>query len=237
MQRYFISAEQFSEHDVLITGDDARHIGKVMRGKPGDKLIVSDGRAAILEPLVMDHEAKWNVTVAQSLPKGDKMETVIQRCTEIGAVSFVPFLSERTIVQYDAKKESKRLERWRKIAKEATEQSHRNRIPHVEQPLSWKGLLSSFGDYDLVCYCYEKEDGKQLGDVLKPFAKQHAPDTGAKVLSVVGPEGGFSEKETAQADEAGAVSVGLGKRILRAETAGMAALTCVLYESGEMGGM
>lgn len=254
MQRYFVSAEQFSEHAVVITGDDARHIGKVMRGKPGDKLIVSDGsskealvaidsieagevKATILEPLVMDREAKLNVTVAQSLPKGDKMETVIQRCTEIGAVSFVPFLSERTIVQYDAKKEGKRLERWRKIAKEAAEQSHRNRIPTVEQPLSWKGLLSSFGDYDLVCYCYEKEDGKHLKDVLKPFVGELAPDAGANVLIVVGPEGGFSEKETAQADEAGAISVGLGKRILRAETAGMAALTCVLYESGEMGGM
>lgn len=108
MQRYFVSAEQFSEHAVIITGDDARHIGKVMRGKPGDKLIVSDGnsrealaaiesidagevKAAIIEPLVMDHEARLNVTIAQSLPKGDKMETVIQRCTEIGAVSFVPF--------------------------------------------------------------------------------------------------------------------------------------------------
>lgn len=160
MQRYFVSAEQFNEHAVIITGDDARHIGKVMRGKPGDKLIVSDGNsrealveiesievgqvtANIVEPLEMDHEARIRVTVAQSLPKGDKMETVIQRCTEIGAVSFVPFLSERTIVQYDAKKEGKRLERWRKIAKEAAEQSHRNRIPSVEQPLSWKGLLSS----------------------------------------------------------------------------------------------
>lgn len=114
MQRYFVSAEQFNEHSVVITGDDARHIGKVMRGKPGDKLIVSDGNskealveiesieaqqvtANIVEPLEMDHEARIRVTVAQSLPKGDKMETVIQRCTEIGAVSFVPFLSERRL--------------------------------------------------------------------------------------------------------------------------------------------
>ncbi|MCZ1265577.1 MULTISPECIES: 16S rRNA (uracil(1498)-N(3))-methyltransferase [Paenibacillus] len=254
MQRYFVSAEQFNEHSVVITGDDARHIGKVMRGKPGDKLIVSDGNskealveiesieaqqvtANIVEPLEMDHEARIRVTVAQSLPKGDKMETVIQRCTEIGAVSFVPFLSERTIVQYDAKKEGKRLERWRKIAKEAAEQSHRNRIPSVEQPLSWKGLLSSFEGYSLVCYCYEKENGKQLRDALKPFVEQLAPGASAEVLIVVGPEGGFSERETIEADQAGAVSVGLGKRILRAETAGMAALTCVLYESGEMGGM
>ncbi|MCM3171040.1 RsmE family RNA methyltransferase [Paenibacillus sp. MER 99-2] len=254
MQRYFVSEEQFQERSVVITGDDARHISKVMRGKPGDKLIVSDGRTRealveiegieagevttnIVEPLEMDHEARIHVTIAQSLPKGDKMETVIQRCTEIGAVAFVPFLSERTIVQYDAKKESKRLERWGKIAKEAAEQSHRNRIPSIEQPLSWKGLLSSFEGYDLVCYCYEKENGKQLRDALKPFVEKLGPHDTANVLIVVGPEGGFSEKETVEADQAGAVSVGLGKRILRAETAGMAALTCVLYESGEMGGM
>lgn len=182
MQRYFVSAEQFSEHAVVITGDDARHIGKVMRGKPGDKLIVSDGsskealvaidsieagevKATILEPLVMDREAKLNVTVAQSLPKGDKMETVIQRCTEIGAVSFVPFLSERTIVQYDAKKEGKRLERWRKIAKEAAEQSHRNRIPIAEQPLSWKGLLSSLGTTILYVIVMKK----RTANILKMF--------------------------------------------------------------------
>lgn len=160
MQRYFVSTEQFTEHSVVIQGDDARHIGKVMRGKPGDQVIVSDGQARealveiesieagqvtahIVESLAMDHEARIRVTVAQSLPKGDKMETVIQKCTEIGAVAFVPFESERTIVQYDGKKEGKRLERWRKIAKEAAEQSHRNRIPSIEQPLSWKGLLSS----------------------------------------------------------------------------------------------
>ena len=156
MQRYFVSAEQLTEHSVVILGDDARHIGKVMRGKPGDKLIVSDGQsrealveiesieagqvtANIVESLKMNHEARIRVTVAQSLPKGDKMETVIQRCTEIGAVAFVPFLSERTIVQYDAKKEGKRLERWRKIAKEAAEQSHRNRIPSSSSHFPGKG--------------------------------------------------------------------------------------------------
>lgn len=254
MQRYFVSTEQFTEHSVVIQGDDARHIGKVMRGKPGDQVIVSDGQARealveiesieagqvtanIVESLAMDHEARIRVTVAQSLPKGDKMETVIQKCTEIGAVAFVPFESERTIVQYDGKKEGKRLERWRKIAKEAAEQSHRNRIPSIEQPLSWKGLLSSFEGYGLVCYCYEKEDGLQLRDAVKPFVEQLASDAAADVLVVVGPEGGFSEKEALEAEQAGAVSVGLGKRILRAETAGMAALTCILYESGEMGGM
>lgn len=254
MQRYFVSPEQLNENKVVITGEDARHISKVMRGKTGDKLIVSDGlsrealveitdieagavTAAVLEQLEMTHEPAFKVTVAQSLPKGDKMETVIQKCTEIGAVSFVPFISERTIVQYDAKKESKRLERWNKIAKEAAEQSHRNTVPEVAQPLGWKQLLSTFDRYDAVYFCYEKEEGLQLRDALKPFMQVLPTDHAPGVLLLVGPEGGFTEEECRQAEEAGAASVGLGRRILRCETAGMVALACILYESGEMGGV
>jgi len=256
MQRYFVTPAQFQGERVEITGDDARHITKVMRGRLGDQLIVSDGvsreavveiesieagsvAAVVVETLEMTQEPRLQVSIAQSLPKGDKMETVIQKCTEIGAVSFVPFLSERTIVQYDAKKEGKRLERWRKIAKEAAEQAHRNRVPSVEQPLSWKNLLASFSGYDAIYFCYEKEHGSQLRDMLKPFVEQALPELGSKasLLLVIGPEGGFSEEESRAAEEAGAVSVGLGKRILRCETAGMTALACALYESGEMGGV
>ena len=173
MQRYFVTPEQFEGDRVEITGDDARHITKVMRGRLGDKLIVSDGAsreamveiesieaagvfAVVIEPMEMTQEPRLQVSIAQSLPKGDKMETVIQKCTEIGAVSFVPFLSDRTIVQYDAKKEGKRLERWRKIAKEAAEQAHRNRIPSVEQPLSWKNLLAAFSGYDAVYFVMKR---------------------------------------------------------------------------------
>ncbi|WP_068784906.1 16S rRNA (uracil(1498)-N(3))-methyltransferase [Paenibacillus phocaensis] len=253
MQRYFVEPAQFRGQDVTIAGEDARHIGRVMRAKPGDKLIVSDGvsrevlaeitsiepqqvTAAILEELAGSGEPWLQVTVAQSLPKGDKMETVIQKCTEIGAASFLPFLSERTVVQYDSKKEEKRLARWQKIAKEAAEQAHRSRVPAVESPVKWEKLLAALPDYDLICLCYEKEEGQQLRDVLKPFAAALAPDAAVKVAVIVGPEGGFTEAEVQEAEAAGAVSVGLGRRILRTETAAMAALTCIMYESGEMGG-
>ncbi|GGN96852.1 RsmE family RNA methyltransferase [Saccharibacillus kuerlensis] len=253
MQRYFVEKEQFEENKVRILGEDARHIGRVMRGRPGDKIIVCDGAdrlvlaelesvetgeviAVAVEEIAEKSEARFRVDIAQSLPKGDKLETVIQKCTEIGANAFVPFLSERTVVQYDAKKEEKRLQRWSKIAKEAAEQSHRSRIPQVSQPLTYKQLLKTFGSYDLVLFCYEKEDGLQLRDIVRPFAEQR-PDGEANVLLVVGPEGGFAEREADEAAAAGAKIAGLGKRILRAETAGMAALSCILYESGEMGGI
>ena len=99
--------------------------------------------ADIVDLLPMDSEPVWSVTVAQSLPKGDKMELVIQKCTEIGAYAFLPFQSERMIVQYDGKKEAKRIERWSKIAKEAAEQAHRSRIPAVEPYCSWRELISA----------------------------------------------------------------------------------------------
>ncbi|WP_172194097.1 16S rRNA (uracil(1498)-N(3))-methyltransferase [Saccharibacillus qingshengii] len=253
MQRYFVEKEQFENDKVRILGDDARHIGKVMRGRPGDSIIVCDGAerlvlaeletveqgeviAAVIEEIAEKSEARFRVTIAQSLPKGDKLETVIQKCTEIGAAAFVPFLSERTVVQYDAKKEEKRLQRWSKIAKEAAEQSHRSRIPDVLQPLTYKQLLKTFANYDRVLFCYEKEDGQQLRDIVRPFAEER-PEGGANLLVVVGPEGGFSEREADEASAAGAKITGLGKRILRAETAGMTALSCILYESGEMGGI
>ncbi|WP_018756754.1 RsmE family RNA methyltransferase [Paenibacillus terrigena] len=254
MQRYFIAPEQFGEHSVMITGDDAHHISKVMRARVGEKFIVSDGAsqealveitdieasgvtAVIVERIALTQEPWLQVTVAQSLPKGDKMETVIQKCTEIGAVRFIPYISERTIVQYDAKKEAKRIERWGKIAKEAAEQAHRNRVPEVESTSTWKQMLARIASYDLVLFCYEKEEGLQLRDVVQPFIAGMDRNLAAQVLVMVGPEGGFTVQEMEAAEAAGAKSVGLGRRILRTETAAMVGLTCLLYESGEMGGV
>ncbi|MNI05230.1 Ribosomal RNA small subunit methyltransferase E [compost metagenome] len=250
MQRYFLPPEQLQEHTVTIEGDDAHHLHRVMRAEAGDEVICSNGSdrevrvritqidktvvtAEIVEELTMTAEPAVQVWIAQSLPKGDKMELVIQKGTEIGAARFLPFLSERTVVQYDAKKEAKRTERWMKIAKEAAEQAHRNRIPEIESVLTWKALLKQAELVDAAWICYEKEDGQQLKAAI-----QQAVVSGKRgsFLFAVGPEGGFSEQEIRQAEEAGFQSVSLGKRILRTETAAMVGLTCLLYELGEMGG-
>lgn len=267
MQRYFVPPEQFAEASVTITGDDAHHITRVMRGRVGDVVICSDGEsreakveitaigqgsveASIVEMIPMTQEAAVDVWIAQSLPKGDKLETVIQKCTEIGASRFVPFISERTVVQYDDKKEAKRLDRWNKIAKEAAEQAHRNRVPRVDASVSWKRLLELIPEVDAAYFCYEKQSTQQFRELLGlVFAgngqtEDKSADPGAttkaerrkKLLLIVGPEGGFTENEALQAEAAGAKAVGLGKRILRTETAAMVGLTCILYESGEMGG-
>lgn len=254
MQRYFIDPKQFGDREVAIVGDDAHHIVRVLRSEIGDECIVSDGQerealvrltslgkdrvtADIVELRPMTAEPAVEVWVAQSLPKGDKMELVIQKGTEIGASRFLPFVSDRTIVQLEPKKEGKKVERWQKIAKEAAEQAHRNRVPVVESPLSWKELLKRVEATDASWICYEKESGQELRSVIKQ-ALHTAPKSGGphRLLLVIGPEGGFTEQEVAAAEAAGCKSISLGRRILRTETAAMVGLTCILYEAGEMGG-
>ncbi|MBP1156351.1 MULTISPECIES: 16S rRNA (uracil(1498)-N(3))-methyltransferase [unclassified Paenibacillus] len=254
MQRYFIQPDQFTDETVNITGDDAHHLTRVMRSKPGDTCIVSDGidrealvRLRVVEPqqvvadvierLPMDNEPAVDVWVAQSLPKSDKMELVIQKGTEIGAAGFIPFVSERTVVQLDSKKEGKRLERWQKIAKEAAEQAHRNRVPAVESVLSWKELLRLAEEADAAWICYEKQSVQELrGQIRQAVSSRQDVSRRLKLLLMIGPEGGFSEREAEEAEAAGCRAVSLGKRILRTETAAMVGLTCILYETGEMGG-
>ncbi|WP_372662856.1 16S rRNA (uracil(1498)-N(3))-methyltransferase [Cohnella sp.] len=255
MQRYFVPPAQMEEYSVVLEGDDARHLAAVMRAKPGDCFIACDGngqdvlaqiitvdkdrvRAEITERLIAQAEMAWKVTVAQSLAKGDKLEIVIQKGTEAGAIAFQPFLSQRTVVQYDERKEAKRLERWRKIAKEAAEQSHRSVIPGIKTVSTWKSLLKQFTEYDLILFCYEEEGrvGSGLRALLSDYRTQFA-SINPRVLVVIGPEGGFTVQEAEAAVLAGAKLIGLGRRILRTETAALYALACLAYESGELGGI
>lgn len=250
MQRYFISKNQFVENKVHIVDEDAFHLIKVMRAKIEDQFIVSDGEtrdvlveieqitkskviALIIKNLDRMNEPNINVWIAQSLPKGDKMDTIIQKSTEIGAVRFIPFISERTIVQYDQKKTNKRMERWNKITKEAAEQAHRNRVPQINGISTWKELLKIIPEVDVSYVFYENEDQIYLKDMINNKTDNKKIPT---FLMVIGPEGGFTAKEISQLEEAGCHSVSLGKRILRTETAAMVGLTCMLYEYGEMGG-
>lgn len=260
MQRYFVHADQFQKDHVILDGEDAHHLIRVMRAREGERLIVSDGNkreviaeiiqieqdrviTRMIDELAMDKEPAVHVTIAQSLPKGDKMEMVIQKGTEIGAVRFIPFVSDRTIVQYDERREAKRLDRWRKIAKEAAEQAQRNRVPEVDAVLSWNEMLQRTEQYDLALICYEQvQDTQGLRPILRRFRNQLGSVNDLRllpnppsILLIVGPEGGFTEREAQEAVRAGAHLTGLGNRILRTETAALVGLSCMMYEFDEMG--
>lgn len=240
---------------VQIQGDDAFHIQNVMRAKVGDHVIVADGagqeaiaeivalskgtvEATYLELTKSAGEARIEVWLAQALPKGDKMEVVIQKGTEIGANRFIPFTSERTIVQYDAKKEAKRIERWARIAKEAAEQAHRGRIPTIESVSTWRELLAMVPNVTMAFICYEKENAQQFRELLQSVIPKDSASSNIpiQIMLIVGPEGGLTEVEIREAEQAGCRTISLGRRILRTETAAMVGLSCILYESGEMGG-
>lgn len=241
MQRYFVDPMQMEDTSVTIIGEDVNHIVKVMRFRIGDQVICCNGEGRdvlaaiaeiypdrvvlnVLEEINKSRELPVYVTIAQGLPKGDKMDWIIQKGTELGAFSFWPFTSRYTVVKLDEKKEKKRVERWGKIAKEAAEQSHRSLIPSVASPLGWKELLARVSSFDYALFAYEKEEET-------PFSKalQGIP-SGASILLVIGPEGGFSEEEAGEAEGSSMVRVSLGRRILRTETASMYGLSCVSYE-------
>jgi 16S rRNA (uracil1498-N3)-methyltransferase len=245
MQRYFVDPAQFGEHEVTLQGEDVHHIVTVMRSEPGQEIIVCDGlgrvaiarlsllsakevKAEITQALLEQRELPVRVTVAQGLPKGDKLEWILQKGTELGAHAFLPYSSERTIVKLDAKKEGKKLERWKKIVKEAAEQSHRTRLPQVLSLLTFKQVLDTAEDYSRAVIAYEKENGATLHEALGTLS------AGDSLLILIGPEGGFSEAEVELAQSKGVMPVGLGPRILRTETASQYALSAISYHFEQM---
>ncbi len=244
MQRYFIPAGQVKDEKIWITGNDAHHIKNVLRMQPGGRVMCVAGNEAyvaeiesvaldeviceIKETLQEEKELPVSVTIVSGLPKGDKLEYIVQKGTELGANAFIPYMAERSIVKWDPKKSAKKVERLQKIAKEAAEQSHRLVIPAVEEPVSHKALLAKAKEYDVLLVAYE-EDAKQ--EERSAFSKcLQELEAGASVLMVFGPEGGLTEAEIADFHQAGFISCGLGPRILRTETAPLYALAAVSYQ-------
>lgn len=245
MQRYF-SEQAFNEaHETSLIGDSARHISKVMRMTVGDEIIVVYANEAHIceiteieqEVLVRQTgkvipspEMPVQVTIACGLPKGDKLELITQKGTELGMHTLVPFAAERSIVKWDDKKGKKNQERLQKIALEAAEQSHRTHVPAILSPVSFKALVATFGNYDAV-FIADEEDAKaevrtKFSHKLHTLREQHVNT----ILCIFGPEGGISRKESEAMLAAGAKTMSLGPRILRAETAPLYALSAISYE-------
>ena len=245
MHRFFIP--QLYAAEMVIKDVDAKHISKVLRMQPGDKIqIVSDdGVTAIaeivslqadnvvvkcLEKLAESHEPSVKITLAQGLAKGEKMDFIIQKAVEMGASSIVPVAMEHSVVRLEGAKADKKVERWQKIAEAAAKQSKRDIIPQVQAVQTMQQMLAN-NDLQHKIIAYECEDRLGLKTALQSC------DNLQELLLIIGPEGGISEFELELARKNGAVPVSLGKRILRAETAGVVALSAIaiLYETGDLG--
>ncbi|MGN0659419.1 MAG: RsmE family RNA methyltransferase [Emergencia sp.] len=240
--RLFTDPADIGDKYIRITDKgDIRHLIKVMRMKEGDEIEVSDCQdweytaeivsisedevvLAICDKQSFAREPQLSVTLFQGIPKAGKMETIIQKCVELGVKSIVPVFMERTVV-VEKGNFSKKLERWQKISAEAVKQCRRGVIPEVERQLRFDEMTEHLKNFDLILFPYENETGRTIKDCLRGLK-----EIPGSVAIVIGPEGGFADSEAAKLDAAGAVRVSLGKTILRTETAGMAALAMTMYE-------
>jgi 16S rRNA (uracil1498-N3)-methyltransferase len=243
VQRYFI---ENSSPDSLFTieGEDVHHMIRVMRMVEGDPFLAVflDGKIAkaeitqseetkvqakIIDWIEEDAELPIRVAIASGLPKGDKLDLVVQKGTELGASTFIPFTASRSIVKLDDKKAVKRIERWTKIAKEASEQSHRSHIPEISSICTVDQLLKMSAPYTSRILAYEEEAKRNEGSRFKKELSRLKP--GDSALIVFGPEGGLTEKEVEKFCRNGFIACGLGPRILRTETAPLYVLSAISY--------
>lgn len=241
MARFFVKKDKISENKIYIDGGDAHHIARSLRMAEGDEAIVCDGEGGeyrtrlvrirddecvceIIEALDTRTESPVSITLCMAYPKGDKLEIVIQKAVELGADRIIPFESSRCIKRPKAEKTEKQMARLSRIAEEAAKQCGRARIPAVTQPMSYRAMLNEAAKCGLCLFCYENEDGTTVKDILKDRTR---PDS---VSIVVGSEGGFSPEEVKEAEAAGLISVSLGNRILRCETAPAFVLSSISYE-------
>lgn len=232
MQRYF----KDTKTDIFeLSSDDSYHITKVMRNKIGDKLeVVIDKKLYICEIIKIDNlvtaekieevecdsELPCNVTIAQSLVKEQKMDLILQKSCELGVNEIIPINATRSIVKLD-KKETKKIDRWNKILKEASEQSKRVFIPKVNEIMDIKDLTKL--DYDIKILCTVNELSKSIKDVLNRDLNN------LRILLVIGPEGGFTDSEEKILIDSGFISTSFGRRVLRTETASLYALSIINY--------
>ena len=235
--RYF--TEEVNENTAVLRGDDARHLSRVMRAKQGEAVILCDGKGidyactvsafdadavflAVNSFAPSESEARVRVTVYVGYPKQEKLEWIIQKATELGAVRIVPFFSKFCVVT--PKKEEEKNLRYNRIAREAAKQSGRGIIPTVSMPLTFDAMLREAAECEAAFFCYEA-GGESL----------HSRLHGVKTVCVItGSEGGIAPDEAMRAAAAGCTTIGLGKRILRCETAPIAALASVFTLTGDL---
>lgn len=246
MPKFFVLPEKVKDGKIIIDTDDVLHIKRVLRMSEGDELLICDSTGTDYETKISeiadktitcdiisekksDTESDISITLYQGIPKGSKMELIIQKNTELGVTKIVPVSMQRCVSKLENQKaEEKKVQRWQKIAEEAAKQSGRGIIPEISMPQTLKQAAENIKKSDLSFVPYECEEQNSL----KPLLKSHSD---AKTVSfLIGPEGGFDVSEIEILKECGIYPVTLGKRILRTETAGMAVTAMVMYEIGDI---
>lgn len=244
MKHTIIERNNIKDDIALITGSEARHVGRVLRLDVGDTINLLDEmgwkyrgvitgkqtqaiEVKILEKLPPGNRFPLKVVLGQALPKLGKMDFILQKATELGVDSIIPFFSTRTVPQLDGDRQEKKGERWKKIVLETTKQCGRTVIPQVEKIVTFEEVIRKGEDNSLKIILWEDEKNNRLHNLLKNL-KQFK-----KIIILVGPEGGFSQEEVAAARDRGFLSVGLGNSILRTETAGIYLLSVLHYELGK----
>ncbi len=246
MRRFFTEPINISDGKIRII-EDAGHITKVLRMSVGDEIIVFDGTgkeylskleaispkeclATVVSEEFSSSEPRIKVSVFQGIPKSGKMETIIQKVVELGAYEIIPVEMERCVVRLDGKSRAEKAKRWNKVSVEAAKQCGRSFIPKVLEPVDFGKALEMMKMLDLAVMPYEvlgHEGEKGLKSLLKSF-------DGETIGVVIGPEGGFSDKEAELAKNNGVNQIGLGERILRTETVASAIVPIIMYEKDEI---
>jgi 16S rRNA (uracil1498-N3)-methyltransferase len=242
MHRFFVPRQSIHQSEVALPPEVSRQIARVLRLEVGSQVVVLDGTGdeyalslvqvspdCVVGKIIKKEpslgEPRTHVHMFLALTQRERFEWMLQKCTEIGAVSFTPLVTTRSLVQRTTEVEGKQL-RWQKIIQEAAEQSHRGKIPQLNQAQMFTEFLKHpLGDATTGLFFWEEEGNNELKTVLQSVKNN-------EINLVIGPEGGFTHEEAIAITGAGYHSVSLGKRILRVETAAMIAAGLVLYELG-----
>ena len=250
MPRFFVQRGQIENDTVTLTGDDAHHLSRSLRMAVGERITVCDMQkteyeceleaflpdrvlARVLTAVPSDTEPPYLAEVYQALPKGDKLDSIIQKSVECGASRIQPFESERCVVRVkDAASEAKKTERRARIATEAAKQCGRGSLPEVLPTCSIDEAIARAAKAGLALFCYEGDEVEPLPAVLRRYRADLVKKTDflPRISIMIGSEGGFSRAELERAKAAGMHPIGLGKRILRTETAASFVLACLVYE-------
>ena len=247
MYNFFVNENQKLNDKYIITGADFNHIKNVLRMTVGDTFLVSENGvsnlceiecfdnesvvAKIIEENYNDTNLPIKIYLFQGLPKGDKMELIIQKTVELGVEDIIPVEMNRCVVKLDDKKKKSKVSRWQTISESAAKQSKRNTIPEISDVLTYKQAMEKAKEMDLFLVPYESKNGMEDTKTALSQIK-----SGMSVGILIGPEGGFDEKEVTEAFENGGKVISLGKRILRTETAAITSVSmCMLYAEMYLG--